>query len=148
MIPVVRLRPCPPAQGGAPVTAQALGYDSVPAEGACDGLEPVVAAVRRGDVVAAVVVPRRGDLGRASGLAGADVRTAERYLRERVLAVHAEDKPATASPLSVDATDPTPLAGAATLAEPSNARLTTSAEAWDCGNRLIGAASDSGRRRP
>jgi hypothetical protein len=132
------------------VTAQALGYGgfSVPAEDARDGLEPVVAAVRRGDDVAAVVVPRRGDLGRVSCLAGADVRTAERYLRARVLAVHAEDKPATESPLLVDATDPTPLAGAATLAEPSNARLTTSAEAWDTGSRLIGAASDGGRRRP
>jgi hypothetical protein len=148
VIPVVRLRPCPPAQGGDPVTAQALGDVSVPAEDTREGLEPVAAAVLRGDDLAAVIVPWTGDLGRASCLAGADVRTAQRHLRARVPAVHAEDKPATESPLSVDATDPIPLAGAAALAEPWNARLTTSAEAWDCGNRLIGAASDGGRRRP
>jgi hypothetical protein len=138
----------PTTSGDDPVTAQALGDVSVPAEDTREGLEPVAAAVLRGDDLAAVIVPWTGDLGRASCLAGADVRTAQRHLRAPVPAVHAEDKPATESPLSVDATGPTPLAGAVTLAKPSIPRSTPSAEAWDPGSRLLGAASDGGRRRP
>ncbi len=57
------------------------------------GFYALVTTVRQRQDVAAVVVPRLGDLGRVGCLEGADVRTAERYLRARVLAVHADDMP-------------------------------------------------------
>jgi hypothetical protein len=162
------------------VTAQALGYVSVAAEDARDGLEQVVAvigrdlavraeraghelagifadvrgrseqgfyalvaAVRQREDVAAVIVPRVGDLGRVGCLAGADVRTAERYLRARVLAVHAEGTPTGALVVRVPG-DPAHLAGFATTAEPAGARLDQPVGAWEAGSRLADPAVGDG----
>jgi hypothetical protein len=82
------------------------------------GFYALVTTVRQRQDVAAVVVPRLGDLGQVGCLAGADVRTAERYLRARVLAVHADDMP-TQVPVMSNSAD---LARPAGLAEPAEAR--------------------------
>ena len=165
------------------MTALALGYVSVAAEDAPDGLEQVVAvigrdlavraeraghqlagifadvrgrseqgfyalatAVRQREDVAAVVVPLAGDLGQVGCLAGADVRTAERYLRARVLAVHPEGTP-TGAPVVRAPGDPDRPSGAAAPAEPGYARSDPPVRAWEAGNRLAGPASGDGWRR-
>lgn len=107
------------------------------------GFYALVTAVRQREDVAAVVVPRLGDLGRVGCLAGADVRTAERYLRARVLAVHAEGMP-TGAPVARATGDPAHLAGLATPAEPACARLDQPVGAWQAGSRLAGSASGDG----
>jgi hypothetical protein len=78
------------------------GVFADPQDGSAQGFHALVVAVQRREDVAAVVVPRMGDLGQASCLSGADVRTAERYLRAR--AVHAEDAVTTRTPIGVPST--------------------------------------------
>lgn len=53
----------------------------------------MVTAVRAHDDVGAVVVPAVADLRRVACLTGADARTAERYLRARLLVVHDVEAP-------------------------------------------------------
>jgi hypothetical protein len=162
------------------VTGRALGYVSVAAEDAPDGLEQViavlgrdlavraeraghelagvfadvrgrseqgfyalVAAVRQREDVAAVVVPRLGDLGRVGCLAGADVRTAERYLRARVLAVHADEMTAQARAVGCPG-DPGWPVGLAVLAESAEVQRDPSAGKREAGSRLAGSAGGCG----
>lgn len=116
------------------MTAQALGYVSVAVEDACDGLEQVVA----------VIVPRVGDLGPVGCLADADVRTAERYLRARVLAVHAEGMP-TGAPVVRGPGNPTQAASLAALIESAEARRDPAAVGkWVADSRRAGSAGGDG----
>lgn len=170
----------PTNPGGDLVTGQALGYVSVAAEDAPDGLEQVIAvigrdlavraeraghelaevfadvrgrseqgfyalvtAVRQREDVAAVVVPRLGDLGRVGCLSGADVRTAERYLRARVLAVHADDMPTQVLVVSSSADLARP-ADLAVLAESTEARRDPAIGKWVADSHLARSTDGEG----
>jgi hypothetical protein len=111
------------------------------------GFYALVATVRQREDVAAVIVQRVDDLGQVGCLAGADVRTAERYLRARVLAVDTEGMP-TRAPVARAPGNPAQLAGAAATAGPGDARSAAPAWAWEARNRLADPASgDGGRQR-
>jgi hypothetical protein len=107
------------------------------------GFYALVAAVRQREDVAAVVVPRVGDLGRVGCLAGADVRTAERYLQARALAVHADEMPAQAPAVGCPG-DPGWPAGLAVLAESAEVRRDPSVGKREAGSRLAGSAGGDG----
>jgi hypothetical protein len=107
------------------------------------GFYALVTAVRQREDVAAVVVPRLGDLGRVGCLAGADVRTAERYLRARVLTVHADDMP-TKVPVVSRSADLARQAGIAVLAESTEARRDPAIGKWVADSRLARSADGEG----